>query len=123
MFQEPDQVEEGGEVRFVCKATAEGGKVHFISWTDGNGEDIGSGTSTSGVEEYVLTVSESELGNSKVVVCNIQVEGKKDPYSANCTVNVTGESCHELSKIGEGLLPCHWSLILLKNTELSQAEG
>ena len=92
--QHPDPVEEGAEVTVVCSATAKGKKVHYFSWTDGNGVDIEGKSSTSnGV--YMLPVTESKLGESKIVVCvvSVDVDGALKKESANYTVHVAGESC------------------------------
>ena len=81
----------------MCKATAaEGTKVRYTSWTDGDGVDIVGNYSSSPDGEYVLTVDESKLAEPKVVFCivSVKVDGQllyeeNDSYP----VHVTGESC------------------------------
>ena len=92
--QQPEVVEVGGEVKVVCKATAtEENRLHYLSWTDGGGVDI-RGTSTNQGGEYVLTVNESELDESKVVLCTVlvEVENKQKQENGSYTVLVAGES-------------------------------
>ena len=92
--QQPEVVEVGGEVEVVCKATPpEGSKLHYFSWTGGDGVDILS-TSTNKEGEYVLTVNESELDESKVVYCTVSVEVDNNLKKENdsYTVHVAGES-------------------------------
>ena len=92
--QQPEVVEVGGEVKVVCKATAtEENKLHYLSWTDGGGVDILT-TSTNQEGEYVLTVNESKLDESKVVYCTVSVEVDKKQKQENgsYTVHVAGES-------------------------------
>ena len=90
--QKPEVVKAGEEVELVCQATADGKKVHLLSWTDGSGEEIHpSSTQSDGV--FVATVKESELDESKVVVCIVSVgvnEGLTTDR-ANYTVQVDGE--------------------------------
>ena len=92
--QQPEVVEVGGEVKVVCKATAaKENKLHYFSWTDGGGVDILT-TSTNQEGEYVLTVNETELDESKVVYCTVSVEvkNKQKQENGSYTVHVAGES-------------------------------
>ena len=92
--QKPEVVKAGEKVELVCEATADGKKVHLLSWTDGSGEEIKpSSTQSDGV--FVVTVKESELDESKVVVCivSVNVGGDLKMDRANYTVHVAGELC------------------------------
>lgn len=93
--QTPDPVGVGGMVKVECKATADGKKVHHYSWTDGHGEDIVGNYSSRHAGVYVLTVNESKLDKSKVVVCVVTVEVDDDlkQEKDNYTVHVDCESC------------------------------
>ena len=93
--QQPEVVKVGGEVKVVCKATAtEDNRLHYLSWTDGGGVDIRGTSSTNQEGEYVLTVNESKLDESKVVYCTVlvEVENEQKQENGSYTVLVAGES-------------------------------